>query len=285
VTGGKAAEFGAEYNIRSDYVVSAVGQLNTPSYPDIEGLSDFKGTTMHSARWDWSKPMAGKKIGIIGNGATAAQVVPELAKIAESLTVFQRTPNWVVPRDDKVISAARRAAYQYIPGFRRRYRASLMDQRESFYDVAVIEDSDLNKDVRIQCVDAMRSQLVDKPELIDTLTPDYPPGCKRIIISDDYYPALNRPNVALEARGIQKVTPNGIVVDGAEIELDVLILATGFKTLQFMYPIDVYGEKGRSLKEIWPHGARAYLGITVESLPNFAMMYGPNTVSCSRAVL
>jgi cation diffusion facilitator CzcD-associated flavoprotein CzcO len=279
VTGGKAAEFGSEYTIKSDYLVSAVGQLNTPYYPDIPGLKEFKGTVMHSSRWDWSKPIAGKNVGIIGNGATAAQIVPEVAKTAKTLTVFQRTPNWLVPRDDKKITAARRAAYQYLPYVRRRYRASLMDFRESWYDAAVVEDSALNNEMRRLCTEMMKTQLVNKPELAPLLTPDYPPGCKRIIISDDYYPALNRVNVNLETGSIQRITPNGIVVDGKEIELDVLVLATGFQTTEFMYPIKVYGENGRTLEDIWPQGARAYLGITVESLPNFSMLYGPNTVS------
>lgn len=276
---GKAAEFGSKYTIKSDYVISAVGQLNTPHYPDFEGMKNFKGVMMHSARWRWNEPISGKRIGIIGNGATAAQIVPEVAKVASSLTVFQRTPNWIVPRLDQSISAARKVAYRYVPLVRKRYRASLMDIRESFYDVAVVAGSEANDSVRTMCNEAMQSQLTDKPELIEALTPDYPPGCKRIIISDDYYPALNRPNVHLETGAIQRITENGIIVNGKEIELDVLVLATGFKTLEFMYPIQVYGEKGRDLKSIWPHGAQAYLGITVESLPNFSMMYGPNTVS------
>lgn len=178
-----------------------------------------------------------------------------------------------------MISPMRRAAYRYMPYVRRRYRASLMDMREAFYDAAVIENSDLNTEMRRQCTEMMKSQLVDKPQLMQALTPDYPPGCKRIIISDDYYPALNRSNVELETGSIDRITAEGIVVDGREIKLDVLVFATGFQTLDFMYPIKVYGENQRSLEDIWPHGAQAYLGITVESLPNFSMMYGPNTVS------
>jgi cation diffusion facilitator CzcD-associated flavoprotein CzcO len=154
-----------------------------------------------------------------------------------------------------------------------------MDIRESFYDAAVVENSDLNTELRHQCIDMMKHQLVDKPQLCQALTPDYPPGCKRIIISDDYYPAINRSNVEVETGSIDRITAEGIVVGGREIKLNVLVLATGFQTLDFMYPIKVYGENGRSLESIWPHGAEAYLGITVESLPNFSMMYGPNTVS------
>lgn len=279
VTGGKAAEFGDAYSIRSDYVVSAVGQLNTPGYPDIPGIKDFEGVIMHSARWDWSKPTAGMRVGVVGNGATAAQIVPEVSKTATHLTVFQRTANWVVPRDDRIISPARKATYKYLPLVRRRYRASLMDIREAFYDVAVVEGSAGNQSVETACLDAMKTQILRKPELIPALTPDYPPGCKRILISDDYYPALDRSNVSLQTEPIERITAEGIVSGGKLIKLDMIVLATGFKTLEFMFPIKVYGEAGRSLAEIWPHGAQAYLGVTVESLPNFSMMYGPNTVS------
>jgi cation diffusion facilitator CzcD-associated flavoprotein CzcO len=159
-----------------------------------------------------------------------------------------------------------------------------MDIRESFYDVAVVEGSEANQSVRDMCIGAMKSQLADKPELFEKLIPNYPPGCKRILISDDYYPALNRSNVSLETSQIERITKDGIVVGGKEIKLDVLVLATGFKALEFMYPIKIYGENGRSIETIWPNGARAYLGMSVESLPNFAMMYGPNTVSIPEAV-
>lgn len=180
-----------------------------------------------------------------------------------------------------MISSTRKAVYRHVPYIRKRYRASLMDSRESFYDAAVVEHSDMNEEMRLQCTEMMKAQLVDKPQLAPVLTPDYPPGCKRIIISDDYYPAINRSNVELENGAIERITADGIIVDGKEIPLDVLVFATGFQTLDFMYPIKIFGENGRSLQDIWPHGAQAYLGITVESLPNFSMMYGPNTVSSS----
>jgi cation diffusion facilitator CzcD-associated flavoprotein CzcO len=153
-----------------------------------------------------------------------------------------------------------------------------MDFRESWYDAAVVENSDLNEEMKRLCTEMMKTQLVNKPELSPVLTPDYPPGCKRIIISDDYYPALDRSNVDLETGAIERITADGIIVGGKEIKLDVLVFATGFQTLDFMYPIKIYGENGRTLQDIWPNGAQAYLGITVESLPNFSMLYGPNTV-------
>jgi cation diffusion facilitator CzcD-associated flavoprotein CzcO len=277
VSGGKAAEFGSEYSVHCDYLISGVGQLNTPYYPAIEGLSSFQGTVMHSARWNWNKPLDGKRIAIIGNGATAAQIVPELAKVASDLTIFQRTPNWIVPRDDKLIPAMRKALYRYLPTIRRRYRSRLMDFRESFYDAAVVEDSAMNHEIARMCTTMMKTQLSNKPELIDALTPTYPPGCKRIIISDDYYPALNRPNVHLQTQGIKKITSQGIASGEDELAFDAIILATGFQTVDFLSPVEISGIQGRSLREIWKHGAQAYLGVTVASLPNFGMLYGPNT--------
>lgn len=277
VTGGKAAEFGDQYTIKSDYLISCVGQLNQPYRPDIQGLSSFQGTVMHSARWNWNESLDGKRVAIIGNGATAAQIVPEIAKVAQDLIVFQRTPNWVVPRSDQAITKTRQALYRYLPAIRRRYRASLMDFREGFYDAAVVEDSNMNNEVMEWCTTMMKSQLTRKPELTNVLTPNYPPGCKRIIISDDYYPALDRPNVHLETNGIDKVVPSGIVAGGRDLQLDAIILATGFRSVDFLSPIKIFGVDGRPLEDIWSRGAQAYLGITAASLPNFAMLYGPNT--------
>lgn len=277
VCGQKEAEFGMQYTLSSEYLVSGVGQLNLPHYPEIEGIDNFGGKIMHSARWDWSFNLEGKKIGIIGNGATSAQIIPEVAKVCDNLTVFQRTPNWIVPRDDAPISDAMRTIYQYVPGARKAYRASLMVKRESFFDVAVVDDSDANIQLRKDTLEKMKRELSQKPELWEKLIPDYPPGCKRVILSDDFFPTLNRSNVDLETRHIERITPRGVAVDGKEYECDLIILATGFRTLEFMYPIKIYGEGGRSIEDIWKKGARAYLGITVESLPNFGMLYGPNT--------
>jgi cation diffusion facilitator CzcD-associated flavoprotein CzcO len=156
VTGGKDAEFSPNYTIESDFLISAVGQLNQPRYPDIEGLDDFKGKIMHSARWDWSYDMQNKKIGVVGNGkmvlynpineykinwcigATAAQIIPEILPVSENLTVYQRSPNWVVPRDDGPVSSLRRAVYRYLPPVRWRMRGIKMDFREEFYDGELI---------------------------------------------------------------------------------------------------------------------------------------------------
>lgn len=165
VSGGKDAEFGDSYTLTSDFLVSAVGQLNQPKTPDIPGLADFRGKLMHSARWDWSYDLKDKKIAIIGNGATAAQIIPELAKVAGQLTVHQRTPNWVIPRADAPIPAWKRALFKYVPPIRWRYRADMMDFRESFYDAVIDKNTPFADLLVSMSQDLMKAQLPDKPDL------------------------------------------------------------------------------------------------------------------------
>ncbi|KAJ5946465.1 hypothetical protein N7454_003304, partial [Penicillium verhagenii] len=278
VTGQKDSEFSSDYTINSEFLISAVGQLNAPSQPNIPGIDDFQGKMMHSARWDWSYDLKGKRIAIIGNGATAVQIIPEIAPEASHLTVFQRTPNWVVPRLDAPVSALQQALLKYIPPLLWRKRALQMDFREATHDAIFNDQSESAQQFRALGSTLLKTQLATKPELWDQLTPNYAPGCKRIIISDDYYPALARDNVSLETRPITRITEKGIDVDGSgEQEFDVILLATGFKTVEFMYPIKVFGANGRSVEDIWKDGAKAYRGVTVEDLPNFGMFYGPNT--------
>ncbi|CEL05224.1 hypothetical protein ASPCAL06343 [Aspergillus calidoustus] len=278
VSGDKDSQFASSYVLNSDFLASAVGQLNVPREPDIPGLRDFQGRMMHSARWDWTYNFENKRIAIIGNGATSAQIVPEVAKVASHLTVYQRTPNWVMPRLDAAVSPLQQALLTYVPPLRMRKRSLAMDFRESFYAAVSDSESNFAKQIRDWCFEGLRTQLANKPELWEKLTPNYAPGCKRLIISDDIYPALARENVDLETRRISRITETGIEVeDGILQEYDFIILATGFKTVEFMYPIQIYGSKGRPLSDIWKDGASAYHGVTVEDLPNFGMFYGPNT--------
>jgi len=275
--GAKDAEFGKDYTITSEFLVSGVGQLNTPKYPDIPGLDSFKGKIIHSARWDWEYDLRNKRIGIVGNGASAAQIIPELAKVCEKLTIFQRTPNWVVPRQDKPISTTKQAVFKYVPFVRRRYRAALMDFRESWFDCVFTPDSDFNTMLMMTANDHKDSQLSGEKyaKLREQLQPSYAIGCKRVIISDDYYPTYTRNNVLLETSKIESITTNGVAAErGQDHDFDVIVLATGFKTTQFMYPIKVYGVGGKSIEDIWANGASAYLGMTIPEMPNFAMLYG-----------
>jgi cation diffusion facilitator CzcD-associated flavoprotein CzcO len=277
-SGSKDAETSDSYTITSDFLVSAVGQLNSPHYPEIPGIDTFEGKLLHSARWDWNHRTEGKNIAVIGNGATAAQIIPEVAKDAKSVTVFQRTPNWVIPREDADIPQWRRNLYRYVPGARRRHRAELMDMRETaLFNAIVTNDEEGKMKLRSMSLDLMKRQIRNNPKLIEDLTPDYPPGCKRVIISDDLFSAMDKPHVALETKKIQSISSDSITTENNEYKIDMIILATGFRTVEFLYPIKVYGLGGRSIQEIWQGGARAYLGMTVESLPNFAMLYGPNT--------
>ena len=278
VGGAKDSQFVEAYEMQSDFLVSAVGQLNVPREPEIPGLHDFQGKMMHSARWDWSYDMKGKRIAVIGNGATAAQIVPEVAKEASHLAVYQRTPNWIIPRADRSITSVEKALFSYLPPIHWSKRAVQMDMREYFHGAVTGENSSLAQQMRDMCTDALKKQLPDKPELWESLIPNYSPGCKRVLLTDDYYPTLNQTHVDLETRGITRITETGIeTADGDVQEYDLIVLATGFRTVEFMFPIEVYGRQGRALSDIWKDGAMAYYGMTVEDLPNFGMLYGPNT--------
>ncbi|KAK6390324.1 hypothetical protein LTR65_005699 [Meristemomyces frigidus] len=282
--GSKEAEFNPEYEIKSDFLVSAVGQLNQPAWPTIPGVEEFTGKKMHSARWDWSYDLTDKKIALVGNGCTAVQILPEIAKVAKEVTVYQRTANWVVPRLDTPVSPLMRNVYRYLPPVRWRKRTGAMNFRESTFDAIVDSTSDISKQFREMAIEMMHRQLPNQPELWKKLTPSYNLGCKRIIISDDYYPALSTPNVVLETRPIHSISGSAVKVTGAdgepeaaESDYDLLVCATGFQTLEFMHPIRIFGKNGRPLNDVWKQGARAYLGTCVEDMPNFGMLYGPNT--------
>ncbi|KAI9691425.1 MAG: hypothetical protein M1822_007496 [Bathelium mastoideum] len=291
VSGVKDSEFCSNYTLTSDFLISAVGQLNEPRYPEITGLESFAGKAMHSARWDWSYSLESKRIAIIGSGATAAQIIPEIAKSAKCLTVYQRSPNWVIPRHDRRVTSFERNLFRYLPFARWKKRAWQMDFRETFFHAVTNSKSAFAEQMRIWNHDKIHAELKDKPELWDVLAPKFHPGCKRSVLSDDYYPTLALPHVRLETRPISRITPTGIEVTKdsfaypasfdhgfpTEEEYDVLILATGFRTVEFLHPIRVTGTHGQALSELWKPGAHALYGVTVPSLPNFGMLYGPNT--------
>lgn len=211
------------------------------------------------------------------------QIVPEVAKVASHLTVFQRSPNWVIPRMNEDVPGWKKTLLRKVPFLLNRLRAEAMDSREAYFQALIQRESVESSQLTQFCESFIQSQLPDRPDLWEKLTPSYPPGCKRILLSDDYYPALRLPNVDLETRRIQRITEDGIVTgkDGGaaeeEVGLDIIIFATGFSTQNFMHGIKVQGLGGTPLDEIWAKGASALYGVTVESLPNFGMLYGPNT--------
>ena len=258
-------------------VVSAAGALHLPSYPDIPGAGRFGGTSFHSARWDHSCDLAGKRVAVIGTGASAIQFVPEVAEQAEQLTVFQRTPPWIHPRPDVEIPARLRATFGAVPLTARAVRDAiylLMEARALGFAVNQKLMAPLERLGRRH----LEKQVAD-PALRARLTPDYTIGCKRILLSSTYYPALQRPNVDLITGDITGITETGVVTaDGTgpatEHPADVIIYATGFKVVESVTSLNVAGRDGRKLT---PENLEAYRGVTVAGFPNFFMLLGPNT--------
>ena len=254
-------------------VVSAAGALHLPAYPDIPGAERFAGTSFHSARWDHSCDLAGKRVAVIGTGASAIQFVPEIAARAGQLTVFQRTPPWIHPRPDAPIPARMRTAFRRAPVAARALRDAIylgLEMRGLGFAVSPKLMAPLEAVARRH----LASQVTD-PALRARLTPDYTIGCKRILLSSDYYPALQRPNVSLVTEGITGITEAGVTTaDGEEHKADVIIYATGFRVAESVTSLNVTGRDGRKLQ---PGNLEAYRGVTVAGFPNLFLLLGPNT--------
>lgn len=262
--------------LRCRVVASGVGGLVNPKYPNIPGMDRFKGKAFHSARWDHDTNLAGKRVAIIGTGASSIQIAPEVAKVAEHLTVFQRSPCWILPKMDMPISQKQQNVLERFPVLQRIFRAGLY----SFFEMLapmLIFDSPLTKIVQAQAQRHL-NQAVTCPELHAKLQPDFTMGCKRNLVSSEFYPTLQRDNVSLEADNIAEVLENGIRLKTGEIvELDIIVYATGFHTEISKALFPVKGLGGRDLTEIWEGGGMAYRGVAVSGLPNWFIMMGPNT--------
>ncbi len=259
-----------------DVLISAVGQLSRPAWPTIEGRERFRGAAFHSAQWDHSVDLAGKRVAVIGTGASAIQFVPAIAPRASRLTVFQRSPVYIVPRFDTEFTRIHQRAFTSLPVTQQMGRAGWYGVTE-ILAVAFLYSKTLSRGVEALCRTHMTRQLKD-PELFAKMWPDYPVGCKRILFSNDYLPAITRPNVDLITESIREITETGVVTaDGVMHEVDLIIYGTGFATTDFLAPLKIHGQGGRDLREQWADGARAYLGITVPNFPNLFLMYGPNT--------
>lgn len=232
---------------------------------------------MHTARWDWTYDYRNKKVAMVGNGASGIQVIPAIAPDVQDVTVFQRTPSYIVYRGDTNVAAPLRGLMKICPPFLWAIRGWMMDFRELCFDRLMRPAKGKTNLAAKFANSVMRRQLPDKPELWDALTPKYTFGCKRVLVSDDYFPSFNRDNVHLVPNAVEKITRTGVVSQGKEYEADMLILATGFKSSDFMAGINMYGKNGKSLKEVWKKAPRALYGTAVEHMPNFSMLYGPNT--------
>jgi cation diffusion facilitator CzcD-associated flavoprotein CzcO len=259
--------------IEADIVVSAMGMFNGVAWPDVVGLDSFAGTCFHSARWDWGHDLSGETVGVIGSAASAVQFVPEIAKQAGQVYLFQRTANWVLPKPDDPFTE------QQLEQFRTDPNAALAVRQEIFERV----DGGMTFDDPVRLAEMEAAGLaaiegVEDPELRRKLRPQHPFGCKRPLLSNDYYAAFNRPNLELVTDAIERITKDAVVtVDGKTRRVDTLILATGFSTTKYLSAIEVTGRAGRRIDEAWSDGACAYLGITTAGFPNLFMLYGPNT--------
>ena len=266
----------------ADAVIVATGQLHQPAFPPLDG--EFGGHAFHSSRWDHDYDLRGKRVAVIGTGASAVQFVPEIAEQPSKLYVFQRTGNWFLPRKNHPYPAWLKAIFKHVPGveaFRRRF---IFYYGETL-TAGIRHPSTLGKIGWLRSVLFMRWQLRD-PELRRKVWPDYTWGCKRILFSSWFLPALQRPNVELVTEPISRFESGAIVTsDGAEREVDCVIYGTGFRTTKFMFPMEITGTNGASLREAWAEGPHAHLGIAVPGFPSLFLMYGPNTNTSGGSII
>ncbi|MCU1450998.1 MAG: monooxygenase [Acidimicrobiales bacterium] len=261
----------------ADVVIAATGVLHHPSYPDIEGIDAFGGAVFHSARWDHAVPLEGARVGVVGTGSTAVQIIGSIVDTVDELHLFQRTPQWVLPVPNRAFTDDERAQYQADPAAMRDLRDELSKTfTEGFANAVVDADSPQVKMLQELCKANLEHSVAD-PELRERLRPNYRAACKRLIISPNFYEAVQRPNARLVTEGIERVEREGVrTADGRLHELDVLVLATGFRVDRFMRPIEVVGRNGVTLDAVWAKRPSAYLSVSIPEFPNLFMLNGPN---------
>lgn len=265
---------GEQYEAR--FLISACGQLNRPAYPKLKGIENFKGEQFHSARWNHDYDLNGKRVAVVGTGASAVQFVPQVVPQAQHLTLFQRSAPYVLPKPDRAYSKLENTLFKVVPGLQRVIRNVIYAQHESrqvlFGPLKFLiagPEFLFRQYLKFRVKDAV---------LREKLTPNYRLGCKRMLVANNYYPALTQPNVHVDTSGIAEIKDNSILAkDGTETEFDVIIYGTGFQATDFLAPMEIKGLNGRDLNNDWRHGAEAFKGITVSGYPNLLMLYGPNT--------
>jgi len=263
-------------DLTADLLISAAGPLSEPLLPDIPGLAEFPGPVFHSARWDSGADLAGQRVAVVGTGASAIQIVPEIQPVVGELVLFQRTPAWVMPRRDHPISAATRWLYRRAPAAQRVARLGIYLSRESTVTGFVKRPWLLRLAQRGAQRHLARS--VPDPRLREKLTPSYVMGCKRILLSNDYYRALTKPNATVVASGLAKIDGSTLIAqDGASHDVDALVFATGFHATDPPIATRIFGAEGVSLAQAWGGDMRALRGTTVHGFPNLCVVFGPNT--------
>lgn len=258
-------------------VLMAIGPLNRPSVPHFKGLDDFQGRQFHSSNWDHSYDLTGKRIAVVGTGASAIQIVPAIAPIVGHLTIFQRTAPYVTPRLDRAMSPTEQRLFHQLPVLRKAYRSFIYWVNE-LRGLSFLGYETLNKLGTKEAIRHLEAAISD-PELRRKAMPNYKLGCKRVLVSDDYYPALTRPNVELVTDAITEIRPNGIVTaDGTECPVDAIIFGTGFVASEIFCDLNIIGRQGRNLFAEWQKtGVEAHYGLTISGYPNLLVLVGPNT--------
>ena len=260
----------------AELLISAVGQLSRPHVPHVPGMETFSGPAFHSAEWDHDVDLDGKRVAVIGTGASAIQFVPHLQRRAAHVTVFQRSAPYVVPKPDRAYHSLHHRAFRRAP-LTQAFGRELTRNLSEMLNQALAEQTAFTKAFVLAFRLHLRHQVKD-PTLRARLLPDYPVGCKRLLFSNDWYPAISQPNVEVVTTDLGEVNPDGVrTADGALHAADVIVYGTGFRATEFLVPMTITGRDGRALHEEWADGAHAYLGMSVPGFPNFFMVYGPNT--------
>jgi cyclohexanone monooxygenase len=267
-----------------DIVVSAVGLFTQPILPDLDEEEKFTGTLMHTARWDHSVDLRDARVAVLGTGSTASQLIPEVAKSAKKVYSVQRSPTWILPKPDRPYTDREKWLFARVPFAKKAYRTRLWLRSES--NISVIENgSDKTQEFKGIALRVLESTVTDE-ELRRKLTPDHPFGCKRLVFATEYLQTLTHPHVEVVSSPARSLRSRSLVTaDGTELDVDVVLCATGYAAADYLGQIDVVGEGGISLREKWRDGAYAYLGMAVPDFPNFFMLYGPNTNVGSNSVI
>ncbi|MGH8529834.1 MAG: flavin-containing monooxygenase [Nevskiales bacterium] len=262
--------------LKAQVVVSGMGGLSTPSYPKLKGLETFEGLSFHSQDWNHDYDLGGKRVAVLGTGASSIQFVPQIQPKVAKLDLYQRTPPWIVPKPDRAISAFEHWLFKWLPFTQKLFRGALYTQLEA-RALAFVVNPKLMKLLQYVALGHLRKQ-IRNPELRKKVTPNYVMGCKRVLISDDYYPALAQSNVDVITNGIREVRARSVVTDdGVERPVDAIIFGTGFRATDPLPRGVIYGRNGQDILDAWKEGPEAFRGTTVSGFPNLFLLMGPNT--------
>jgi cation diffusion facilitator CzcD-associated flavoprotein CzcO len=273
--------------VHARHVIDATGGLHVPLMPEFAGMEDFTGASWHSSLWRHDVDLTDRNVVLIGSAASAVQIVPEIAKVARKVTLFQRTANYVIPRHDRRYTAFEKWCFRHVPLYEKLYRLYLFLRYDWLaYPVVKTSEDNLQRRWVLRQFRRLLTKSIPDPELRAKLTPDYPIGCKRVLISDNFYSSLMLDNVELVTAGIERITAGGVLdASGTEHKADVIVFATGFDTQGHHTDQRIIGPRGRSLSEAWARAPIAYEGCMVAGFPNLHFVTGPNTGAGSTSII